>query len=323
MAKMVLNFAASHTPMLTIEGKRWEERAVEDLDMSRLNLSDGRFVTYDELARENGSPYAGVATREKFLEIDAAAQRALDHLADQLERASPDVVVIVGDDQGDLFSLSNMPAMSIYYGKEILTRKAPMTPQSPEWFKVAMKGYGMDEVHSYPGHPDLANELICGLMERDIDVAAAARVDDPHKAGIGHGVGFIVERLFRGRSIPVVPILLNTYYPPNVPTARRSYAIGRALADIITTCASDLRVVVIASGGLSHFVVDEELDRRVIAAIKNRDVAALTGPAAGRTELWLLRDSQLGHGCRGFGGDEQRLERVLPRLPNPAALAPA
>jgi aromatic ring-opening dioxygenase catalytic subunit (LigB family) len=276
MAKVVFNFAASHTPMLTIEGRRWEARAVEDFDMQRLNLSDGRFVSYDELALENGSPYAALATHEKFVEIDAAAQRALDHIADQIEQAAPDVVIVVGDDQGDLFSLSNMPAMSIFYGQDILTRQAPMTAHSPEWFKVAMKGYGMDEVHCYPGHPAFATELISGLIEREVDVAAAAKVDDPKTAGVGHAVGFIVERLFRGRTIPVVPVLLNTYFPPNVPSPRRSYAIGRALAAAIEASPADLRVVVAASGGLSHFVVDEELDRRVIAAIREHDVATLT-----------------------------------------------
>ena len=136
MAKVVFNFAASHTPMMTIEGKRREARAVDDFDMQRLNRSDGRFVTFDELARERGAPYAALATHEKFVEIDAAAQRALDHIADRLEEAAPDVVIVVGDDQSDLFTLSNMPAMSIFYGQDILTRQAPLTAHSSEWFKV-------------------------------------------------------------------------------------------------------------------------------------------------------------------------------------------
>ena len=31
MAKIVFSMAASHTPMLTLEGKRWSERAADDL----------------------------------------------------------------------------------------------------------------------------------------------------------------------------------------------------------------------------------------------------------------------------------------------------
>jgi 3-O-methylgallate 3,4-dioxygenase len=34
-------------------------------------------------------------------------------------------------------------------------------------------------------------------------------------------------------------------------------------------------VGVLASGGLSHFVVDEELDRRVLKAMQEKDAAAL------------------------------------------------
>jgi len=85
----------------------------------------------------------------------------------------------------------------------------------------------------------------------------------------------LVERLFKGKSIPVVPILLNTYYPPNAPTARRSYDIGRKIARIIEQSKSDLRVAVAASGGLSHFVVDENLDRKILHAIEKKDAETL------------------------------------------------
>jgi len=273
--------AASHTPMLTLEGKRWSERAADDVKNKALNLSDGRYVSYDELARENGAPYAALATEAKFLEIEAAAQKALDYMADQLEKAAPDVVVIVGDDQAELFSLSNMPAISIYYGEEILTHKRHLGPTTPSWVGAVMKGYAMDDVHSFPGHPEFALELIHGLIDNDVDIGAAAKVDDPLKAGFGHAYGFIIDRLFKGRRIPVVPVLLNTYYPPNAPTARRSYDIGEKLARVISGSKRDLRVAVAASGGLSHFVVDEKLDRKVLAAIKADDAAGLRGLTRG------------------------------------------
>lgn len=281
MAKIVFSMAASHTPMLTLEGKRWSERAADDMRNKALNLSDGRYVSYDELALENGAPYGAVATEAKFLEIEAAAQKALDHMADQLERAAPDVVVIVGDDQAELFSLSNMPSISIYYGEEILTHKRHIGPQTPSWVGAVMKGYAMDDVYSFPGCPDFALEMIHGLIESDVDIGASAKVDDPLKAGFGHAYGFIIDRLFKGRRIPVLPVLLNTYYPPNAPTARRAYDIGEKLARLISSSKQDLRVAVAASGGLSHFVVDEKLDRKVLAAIKADDAETLRGLTRG------------------------------------------
>lgn len=277
MARIVFSFAASHTPMLALEGKRWSERAEDDKKNKALNLADGRFISYDDLAEENGAPYGDVATEAKFLEIEAASQKALDAIADRLAVVAPDVVVIIGDDQAELFSHANMPAMSIFYGEEILTHEKHLTPQTPGWVGTVMKGYAMDAVHSFPGQPQFALELIRGLIDEDVDVAAAAKVEDPLKAGFGHAYGFIIERLFRGRTIPVVPVLLNTYYPPNAPTARRCYDIGTKLARIIERSPSNLRVAVAASGGLSHFVVDEQLDRKVLNAIRCKHPQVLRG----------------------------------------------
>jgi 3-O-methylgallate 3,4-dioxygenase len=70
----------------------------------------------------------------------------------------------------------------------------------------------------------------------------------------------------------VVPLMLNTYYPPNPVTPHRCVALGRRLRELIRSYPEDLRVGIIASGGLSHFVVDEDLDYGVIDAMKNDDL---------------------------------------------------
>jgi 3-O-methylgallate 3,4-dioxygenase len=43
----------------------------------------------------------------------------------------------------------------------------------------------------------------------------------------------------------------------------------------VETWEPDARVAVIASGGLTHFVIDEALDRRVLDSIAAKDAAAL------------------------------------------------
>jgi hypothetical protein len=65
--------------------------------------------------------------------------------------------------------------------------------------------------------------------------------------------------------------MLNTYFPPNQPTAARCYALGNALREAVQSSPENLRVGVVASGGLSHFVVDEELDRLVLDGIAKKD----------------------------------------------------
>lgn len=267
MARIVLGLGTSHSPLLTLEGSRWAERAADDLRSLRLNTSDGRWLTYDQLLAEVGDRHAAVSTPEHFVAKATICQAALDRLAADLAAAAPDVVVVIGDDQDELFNLSNMPAVSIFYGEQIVTRPRRIDAASPSWLPTVAKGYAMDQAHAFPGAPAFALGLIERLIAADVDVGAAARVDDPRNAGFGHAYGFVVKRLFGGRAIPIVPILLNTYYPPNVPTPARCHDLGRRLKAAIESSPSAERVAVIASGGLSHFVVDEQLDRQVLDAL--------------------------------------------------------
>jgi len=72
-----------------------------------------------------------------------------------------------------------------------------------------------------------------------------------------------------------VPLMLNTYYPPTQPRLRRCYELGRALRESIESWDDAKSVAIVASGGLSHFVVDEELDRGMLAAMEKKDAAQM------------------------------------------------
>ena len=61
--------------------------------------------------------------------------------------------------------------------------------------------------------------------------------------------------------MPIVPVALNTYFPPNQPHPRRCYELGKAIRDAVSSAKDSGRIGILASGGLSHFTVDEELDR--------------------------------------------------------------
>jgi hypothetical protein len=81
--------------------------------------------------------------------------------------------------------------------------------------------------------------------------------------------------------VPIVPILINTFYPPNQPLPRRCYAFEQALRAAIEAWPAPKRVAVVASGGLSHFTVNEKLDRRVLDMLRDKDAAGLMAlPAA-------------------------------------------
>ena len=50
---------------------------------------------------------------------------------------------------------------------------------------------------------------------------------------------------------------------------------GPSIAPMPQTRKESGRVAVIASGGLSHFVVDEELDRKLLGALESKDASTL------------------------------------------------
>ena len=74
---------------------------------------------------------------------------------------------------------------------------------------------------------------------------------------------------------PIVPVLVNAYFPTNVPTPSRCYGLGKAIGAAIESYPEDIKVAVVATGGLSHFVVDEQIDRAMLAAMQAKDEAAI------------------------------------------------
>ena len=275
MAKIVLGIAASHTPLLTLSAEQWQHRAAADFANTALNMSDGRLLSYGQVLAELGPRAADVIDAATLAAKERACQAALDRLAADLAAAAPDVVLIVGDDQRELFGPGNQPAIAIFHGAQIVTSDKFGASGNAEWMQDMGRGYLMDEQHTLAAAPALAEELIRGLIDDNFDIAACGQMSETGDAGFGHAYGFIVKRLFGGRRIPVLPVLLNTYSGPNVPSAARCHDLGLALARVIAASPSEARVAVVASGGLSHFVVDEALDQRVLGALASGDHAAL------------------------------------------------
>jgi len=112
---------------------------------------------------------------------------------------------------------------------------------------------------------------------------------------MSHSFGFIYWRFMHNRAvIPTVPIHLNTYFPPNQPTPARCLAIGRAVRRAIESWPKDLRVAVIGTGGLSHFVVDEAFDKQFLEVLASgmrtasaRCRAPRCTPAIRKLRCWI------------------------------------
>lgn len=298
VAKIIQGIATSHTPLLTLDGDEWHNRSQADRNNKRLSLADGTLLDYDALVALRGEPYGEIATQENYNRLSAICQGHLDTLAQAIADADPDVIVIVGDDQAELYQPGNMPAIAVYYGDTVVTHA--MEDDLPDWMKQVARGYAMDEVHEFPGHAGLAMDIIHGLIDREVDVAIANQ--NPVGTGFGHAFGFPAERLFGDRKIPMVPLLLNTYYPPNVLSPARCYSVGQKLRQAIEASPMDLKVAILASGGLSHFVVEEEFDRSVMAGLSDpegRILKALPREAMleGTSEVlnWIVTAGSVSH----------------------------
>lgn len=127
----------------------------------------------------------------------------------------------------------------------------------------------MTSVQDFPAAPELAEHLIAHLIDDGFDVACSNRLKP--EIGIGHAFAVLYRRFLPECSVPVLPLMLNTYYPPNCPPPARCYALGQSIRRAIEAWGPQRRVAVMGSGGLSHIVLDEELDRLAITAMQNKD----------------------------------------------------
>lgn len=275
-SRIVLGMGSSHTPMLNATLEDWP-RFIE-LDRKRAHLDKaGRPVSYEELLAQAGDGPTAELAPERLAARHAAAMAQVELMGGVLRGAALDALVVVGDDQKELFHTDNLPAMLLYQGESI--RNAPLLDRpGPRWaFEASARFYEPETARDYPVHVPLARHLAAALVEAEFDLAVADCLPEgpTRAAGEGHAFGFVHRRLLQGEPLPVVPIFINTYYPPNQPTPRRCWRLGQALREAVASFSGGLRVGVIASGGLSHFTVDEPLDHRVMQALRDKDEAAL------------------------------------------------
>lgn len=264
MSKIVAVAGTSHSPVLAMEPEvMWHQRAEADRNNPELYDNAGVIRPYADLEKAAAGRFDAELTLEVWNAKYADAQAALKRLGQDLIELAPDLVIVIGDDQDELFTRRNQPAIAVYYGEELATHKPIDHGLGPDFMEVQRR-LGMDG-GVYPAQPEAAFHIITSLVADDFDIAASAETET--ESGFGHAFAFVVGRLLAGYEVPVVPVLINTYFPPNQPTPGRCYDLGLALKKAIDTLPGDLRVAVVASGGLSHFVVDEALDRSMLDAM--------------------------------------------------------
>ena len=277
MAEIVLGMASSHAPQLEMPPETW--RTYGDRGRTQpVHWFNGATYSFEELADlRAGNHFEKECTDEKFQARWDACQSAIAHLEQTVAEVKPDVCIILGDDQKESFDDENMPALSIYYGGTVDDAPHPAGARADLSDPVVARRPA--EKLTHPADAALGEHLIEMFIANEFDIARSNKLP-PGRAGdgsIGHAFYYVYRRLMNNAPIPSVPVLVNTYYPPNAPTAVRCYRFGQTLRRAIEEWDSDKRVAVFASGGLSHTVIEEELDYRIMDGLKHDDFEKLTG----------------------------------------------
>lgn len=197
---------------------------------------------------------------------------AFAQLREQFQAYRPDALIMIGDDQRDMFDEVNNPTFAIYTGEE------------PMWGIDVRTRFGPPEQRQkvyFQNHVELSRVLLKGLVKRGFDMASLGKFEAraaPDR-GVSHAVVNLAPEVDPNQEVPVIGIFLNEYYPP-LPSAERCAQLGEAIYDILADRPE--RVAIYASGGLSHFPgefnvgwIDRSLDKWILERLERNDVDAL------------------------------------------------
>ena len=215
MAEIVLGIGTSHGPMLVTETATWSGRLAADL--AAQHPWRGALWSYEQLveARRHEGLRAQI-TPEEWDRRQARSQAAIERLADIFAQADPDVALIIGNDQMEIFDSRLIPALSVFCGTEIPNRELPpeVMANLPPGIDVSMPGYIPPGGADYRGVPELGEAIVRQAIADDFDVTMLREMPRPRTP---HAFGFVYRRIMRDAPVPSVPVLLNTFFRPNQP----------------------------------------------------------------------------------------------------------
>jgi aromatic ring-opening dioxygenase catalytic subunit (LigB family) len=231
-----------------------------------------------------------------------AVMAGFGEAAKRIADIGPDAIVAVSVEHFTNFFLANLPAFAVVTSDRHL---GPVTPEMGEFLRIPQR--------HYPGAPELAGHIYRYALAHEFDPALA-------DGGFDFDENFCVPLELLGvggepgaGGVAVVPIVVNGVNPP-YPTPKRCYDFGRMLRDAIEAAQTVRSVVVLATGGLSHWVgmpqagqINEDFDRDFLIRLESGDAIRLTdyddavldaaGNGAHEIRTWLVAAGAAGPGA--------------------------
>lgn len=284
MAKLIACMAMSHGPQLMVKPADWHllrNRQGENLPAKPAMASETDEVKQAKWDR---------------------CMNAISELIKKLAALKPDVVVLVGDDQHENILDDNTPPFTIFIGGQAQA-------------STSLKYYGQQLTENrtaYRIDAALAAGMLNSLMNNGFDPAYSRNTR--YAGGLGHAFARVLKFLSPAAELPIVPVMVNTYFPP-VPSPKRCVQFGQALAEAVRSHPGAERVVIVGSGGLSHTKINEALDREFIGYLEAGDIPAMAAMPAGlfvegTSEIlnWIVTAAAAN--CQGAMVDYQPLYRT-------------
>ena len=211
-----------------------------------------------------------------------------------LEALRPDLMVVIYNDHMNRFFFDAYPTFALGVADR---------------FGQADEGWGLRDLPDLPGNSAFGWHLARSLVEDEFDPTVCQDMT------VDHGIYSVLPMLTDARwPAPVVPIAVNVIQHP-LPTARRLWRLGSAVRRAVETYPGDARVVVLATGGLSHqlhgtrfgFVNPEwdnrfldllESDPESLTALSHHDYMERGGAESVEMIVWLAMRGALGPKAR-------------------------
>jgi 3-O-methylgallate 3,4-dioxygenase len=261
--------------MVILDDVGWAAWAERDRTMTELVDDRGVVRTYDECLALAPPEIADELGPGVFAAKVERCRKALAILRDRIAEMALDALIVVGDDQSEHLFADNLPPFLLYHGPTIPNTVARVPAgASAIVHQVQAAYYEPDGDVDHPVDTELADHLVEHLLDHGFDIATSARL--PRDRAEGHAIQF-PHRWLLPSGLPIVPLFVNTYFPPSQPRARRCLALGDSLAAAVAAAPGNTRIGVMASGGLSHFLVLTYFDNAFLDAIAADDREALVG----------------------------------------------
>ena len=157
MARIVLGMAVPHSGMLGRTPEDLLQDGARDRKKDQLWFRNKSWTFAELAAHRAHEGFEKCYTLEERTARLGRCAAALETLRRVYREHKPDVAIILGKDQKEIF-IDVSPSIAIYMGDTI--RNGP--PQRPV--------YAPDRAVTYPGHPELALHLLQALQNEDFDM---------------------------------------------------------------------------------------------------------------------------------------------------------